>query len=328
MDVHEEDSIRSKMVAQLDRLASSLGDEDFGEVLANLSALLVSAHYREIRDVAKQLDLSALFHQFNTVSDDRFTDQLMSVFSMFLEALPISDVFVTYFDSVLEGLRSNNIRIVELWIKRIVKTIFTNDGLLKTIASGPVNVVPLLRCTIPLLTSDSTLVASSAHDICVSASKTFRQEFFSPAILDELKRVKDFRDPQSKVDRDTVKVRYCELCVDICCVNQLLLDMVKATGILTEIVTEFESQLFDDPLVAVNMIKLMTDLASQQHGLEFIKRSTTVLPSIAKRIVEINEEDLFCTLLMPALINFFIRIADFDLNTLNEYPVVVTKLFD
>src|SRR5699024_545336 len=203
--------------------------------------------------------------------------------------------------------------------KRIVKPVFTNDSLLKSVAGSQININPMLRCIIRLLTSEVTLIASTAHDICVIASKVFRQEFFSPGILEELRKLKELDKPNIKVDKDTLKIRLYEVVIDVSCTSQLLLDLMKANGFLVEIVTEFQDKISNDPLVALNMIKLMTDLASQPHSLEFLRTSTSILPSVAKRIEEIDLEDIYGALLLPGFINFFIRIAEFDLNVLNEY---------
>src|SRR5699024_4962648 len=136
------------------KLINPQADDDFAETLENLNALLISSNYRQIRDVSAQLNLEQLFHQFNTAPTELFSDAFLNAFSMFLEALSANEIFVKYYDSMLEGLWSNNHHVVELWLKRIVKPVFNNESHLKSVASSTININPLLRCVIRLLASE------------------------------------------------------------------------------------------------------------------------------------------------------------------------------
>lgn len=317
--------IQEKLLQHISKLTIA-DDGDFVETLSNLEAILISSTHKNVRDIASKLDLTKMFHQFNTVPKELHSPQLLASFGMFLEALQPCEVLIQYFDSVLEGLYSDKNEIVELWIKKVVKTVFTNEALLKQLASSPANTIPLFICVIRLLTSESTMVALAAHDICVNGARVFRLEFFSPGIKEELYKIKQYKG--GKVDKDTVKIRFYELCIDISSTSTMLMDLMKVNGFLVDIITEFESKLSADPLVALNMIKLMTDLASQSHGLEFMKQSTSVLQSIAQKIQEVKSDELYGTLFLPGLINFFVRVADFDPTILTQYPIVLDSIYE
>lgn len=327
MDSQEKDALfKSKLLEHINKLVSPQADDDFTETVENLNALLISSNYRQIRDVSGQVDLEKLFHHFNVAPKEVFSDHFINAFSMFLEALPANEIFVKYYDSILEGLWSNNNHVVDLWLKRIVKAVFSNEGMLKNVTNSIININPLLRVVIRLLASEDPFIASASHDVLVTASKAYRQEFFSPGILDEFKKLKTLDQPNLKVEKDTLKIRFYEIVVDVSCISQLLLDLMKSSGFLLEITNEFQEKISSDPLVALNMIKLVTDMASHPHGLQFLRTSTSILPSVAKRIEDIDLEDIYGSLLLPGFINFFIRIAEFDLNVLNEYKVVVNRI--
>ena len=229
---------KSKLEFHFNKLFNSgPEDDDFPETLDDMNALLVSANYQQIRDVASKMEpvLPEIFHRFNT---SPFVDQFMNPFSMFLEALPANEIFIKYYDSILEGLFSNNDHVQGLWIKRVVKPVFINEGMLKSVARSSIHIIQSLRCVIRLLASESTMIASTAHDICVIASKSFRQEFFSPGILEELKKLKDQNPPN--LEKDTLRLRVYEVIVDVSCNSQLQLDLMKSNGFLMEIINEFE----------------------------------------------------------------------------------------
>lgn len=318
-------NIHEKLIQHISKLSKTDNSEDFIDTLENLNALLISSTYKTIRDVAAQLDLTNLFHEFNTVASDDCSSQLLSVFGMFLEALPPDQVLVQCYDCVLEGLNSKNIVIVELWIKKVVSVVFANESMMKHVS---INAVPLIVCVVRLFTTVSTPISLAAHNICVSAAKNFRIEFFSPVVQEELIKLKNYSGENGRVDKDTLKVRFSELCINICCTNQLLLDMINSAGLLQDILNEFEKNLSDDPLIALNMIKLMTDLASHAHGLDYLKRFTSVIQSIAKKIETASTDQLFGALLLPGLINFFVRVAEFDLNIFKDYPAVFNIIID
>lgn len=319
--------IREKLTDRIQQLESG-DNQDFGEILADVNALLISANHRDVQQVTNQMNLARLFDRFNALSvkDELFTEELLRVFGMFLESLPINDIFVKYNDQILQGLQSSNATIIDMWVQKVVKPLFTNEGLLKNISKSSVNIVPILTAVIELLPSQSTSIASASHDICVITAKIFRQEFFSPQILDCLKRLKT-RHFQTEKDAEQFMIRFYELIVDIAASSQLLLDMLEANGLLMEMIENSQQKIDRDPLVALNIIKLLTDLASKPHGLEFVKNSTTLLPLIAKKIDNINEEDMLESLILPGCINFFVRIAQTNMSILlNEYPQVLNKL--
>lgn len=176
--------LRGKLVATINRLVDGAQpDVDFPEEVANLNALLIASNYRQIRDVAGQLDLGRLFTLFNSspvlVSTNKeekaVGKQLLTAMSMFLEALPGSDVLLKYYDHVVEGLSLDlhaRKEVVELWLKRLVRPVFTSEGQLKAVvASSVVNMNGLLRATIRLLAAEETAIAAAAHDVVVISAK-------------------------------------------------------------------------------------------------------------------------------------------------------------
>ncbi|OTF79268.1 26S proteasome non-ATPase regulatory subunit 5-like protein [Euroglyphus maynei] len=319
--------IREKLTERIEQLEK--GDNDnFGEILADVNALLISANHRDVQQVTSQMNLAPLFDRFNALSadDELFTEELLSVFGLFLESLPINDIFVKYNDQILQGLRSSNVAISNIWTQKVVKPLFTNEGLMKNISKSSISIVPILTAVIELLLSPSTSIASASHDICVITAKIFRQEFFSPQILDCLKGLRT-RNFQTEKEAEQFLIRFYELIVDIAASSQLLLDMLQTNGLLTEMIEESKRKINSDPLVAMNFIKLLTDLASKPHGLEFVKKSTDLLPLMARKIETIDTEDLLGSLILPGCINFFIRIAQTNMSILlNEYPQVLNKL--
>ncbi|KAI2802895.1 26S proteasome non-ATPase regulatory subunit 5 [Blomia tropicalis] len=326
MEVDKDADFKEKLKTHIEKLANPNQENDFLESLECLNALLISSNFNQIREVSKQLDLDNLFRQFNAANEEVFSDSFISVISMFMEAQLGDEVLIKHFDIVLEGLYSPNVIVVDLWLKNIVKPVFVNEAQLKSITNSKINLIPLLRAVIRLTPHISTMVANTAHDISVIASKACRQEFFSPINLEELNHLKTLKKPDLKVDPDVLKIRIYTLVVDISCCSQLLLDLMKANGFLTEITDEFSHKMSDDPLVALNMTKLMTDLASQPHGLEFLRTSTSIFTSIAKRIKEFKMDDAFDSLLIPGLINFFVRVAEFDLDYFSQYPIVIERI--
>lgn len=131
------------------------------------------------------------------------------------------------------------------------------------------------------------------------------------------------------MNRETIQIRLYEVIVDISTSSQLQLDLMNSAGLLPELVADFEAKLSADPLVALNMLKLMTDLASTPHSLSYLRASTSVLPSVAKRLAPKKEtdmevpEDIFDALLLPGCVNFFIRIAEFDVAVLEQFDGAV-----
>ncbi|KAH9397785.1 26S proteasome non-ATPase regulatory subunit 5 [Tyrophagus putrescentiae] len=257
--------------------------------------------------------------------------ELLDVMSMLLEALNGGEVLVKYYDHVVDGLDGalRPLQIVDLWLKKLVRPVFSSEGQLKVVVNSSVNINGLLRSTVRLLAAEDTGVAAAAHDISVVAAKAFRQNFFSPVLIEELRKLKDYKGSYSAdqasqkrlknlktVDRETVQIRLYEPAAAryderpmACC---------------PELVADFEAKLSVDPLVALNMLKLMTDLASTPHTIAYLRTSTSVLQSVAKRL-ELKkdgrgegEEDIWDALILPGCINFFIRLAEFDLSVLED----------
>ena len=319
--------IREKLTERIQQLEKG-DNENFGEILADVNALLISANHRDVQQVTNHMNLARLFDRFNSLSvdDELFTEELLRVFGMFLESLPLNDIFVKYNDQILQGLQSSNMTICNIWTQKVVKPLFTNEGLMKNISKSSISIIPILTAVIELLPNPSTSIASASHDICVITAKIFRQEFFSPQVLDCLKGLKT-KNFQTEKEAEQFLIRFYELIVDIAASSQLLLDMLEASGLLKKMVEESQQKINSDPLVAMNFIKILTDLASKPHGLEFVKNSTDLLPLMGKKIETIDTEDLLGSLILPGCINFFIRIAQTNMSILlTEYPQVLNKL--
>ena len=344
----EDQALKEKFLLSISKLVNTdqqPKEVDFVEEVSNLHALLIASNYRQIRDIAGQLDLGRLFDLFNNspvfAAGTPVPGQveLLDVMSMLLEALNGGEVLVKYYDHVVDGLDGalRPLQIVDLWLKKLVRPVFSSEGQLKVVVNSSVNINGLLRSTVRLLAAEDTGVAAAAHDISVVAAKAFRQNFFSPVLIEELRKLKDYKGSYSAdqasqkrlknlktVDRETVQIRLYEVVVDVSTASQLQLDMMKANGLLPELVADFEAKLSVDPLVALNMLKLMTDLASTPHTIAYLRTSTSVLQSVAKRL-ELKkegrgegEENIWDALILPGCINFFIRLAEFDLSVLED----------
>lgn len=322
-------NIKEKLVENIKRLendGSSLSQDDFMDTIKNLNALLTVANPRDVQQISSELNLSSLFHLFNTSSNDKLCDDLVRVFGLFLEALSIQEVFLKYQQNILQGLESGNVSVVEMWIKKVVRPLFTNEGLLKSLRGNPnLEVIPILKAAIKLLSNKNTPISSAAHDVCVAIAKAFRDEFFSNDILIEFRVIKDGGLFDGKKEFDQFMIRYCEMCIDIACINEQMMEMMKSTNLFQGVVDFFEEQ-SDDPLITANIVKLLNDLSVKPYGLQFLKESTSFLEFINQKIQEIQDDDVLGSMILPSYIGFFINIARFQLTILNDYPSALNRL--
>lgn len=332
MECEQSDSdIQQKLKQQFVELSTLEPNDDASEIIKNLNALLIASNYRQIREVSNELDLKPFFHKFNTIPSEALDDDVTSLYRMFIECLPLNEVLIKYFSSIIEGLHSSNPSIVDLWLKTVIKPLFTNEHLLKSVVESGININPLLVVLVRLLKSPSTSIYKSCHDALFVAASAFRQDFFSPTIQDELKKIQNYKGGSSKngPDADTVTIRLYELIVDIAFSSEQMMGMIKITGFLTDWVKVFSTKLDEDPIVAMNMIKLVSDLANKPHGLKYLEESTQIVPAIAAKITSSNvSDDLFAGLMLPGCINFFVRLSDFNMNIFNEYPKVLDRIFE
>ncbi|KAF7493681.1 26S proteasome non-ATPase regulatory subunit 5 [Sarcoptes scabiei] len=320
----QKENIKKRFFENLERLDHSKSENDLKDCLENLKALCIAADPRVLQHIANELDLSQIFDRFNSQKDQ--AEIFTPILKLFLEALPMGEIFKRYHRNILDGLRTTNDTIIELWIKTLVKPVFINDGLIQSIGLEPELIAKILKTILPLLANQELSISTSVHDICVAASGAFRSIFFSPDFLKEFRRAKNpHPKSMSRSEQDQLAIRYYQLCVDIANKNQLLMDRMQENRFLEEIVKDFQDKLDYDPLIAFNLVKIVIDLASTQPGLQYLRTSTSLLPFVANKIQTIDP-DTFESSLLTSLINFFIRIGRSDLKILEEYPLIMEKL--
>lgn len=318
-------SIKDKLLVELKRLDSlTIEDAAFIDALDNLSKILTTANPRDVQQACQELDLTNLFHCVNSLPDEKIFEEHLRTFGRFLESLSINEMFSKYFDCILQGLNAKNIVVLEIWLKKIVKPLFSSEGLLKnTLPKTEIN--RIIKFVIRLLLCRNTSISCTSHDILTYAAKSLREEFFTDEVLDTFKKTKD-HEFSSEKDRDEFMIRFYSVFVEIASISPVLLDIVKNNGYFDKMLEYSKAKLEMDTLIAFNIIKLYTDLASTTYGLEYIENSTPILSFITKKILDFDDFNSIEAMVFPGYVNFFIKVAQLNSDVLKQYSPVMDKL--
>lgn len=307
--------IEEKLLFYINKLSNEDGDKI--ETIENVNALLIASNAGQIRSVANQLPLAEFFRWINNLTlEDELSERLIALVKLFFEALQTDQIMIKHVDAVLAGLGSPRQPIRELWLKKIVEPTFVDPVMLAKVVENNVNLVPVVQLVIRMMKNEDTSLVPSIQSIVLMFAKQYRVEFCSPTIINELCSI-------LKSSEEIYKIRCFELCVSLAGLNNTLFNQIKSSGFIDQLVKAFEEALDKDPLVAINYVQLITDLISKQPGLEYIRTT-----SLASKMVELirKEEDPLMSLIIPSLITFIVRIAEFDVNILSEQPAVMQKI--
>lgn len=320
-------SIKDKLLMELKRLDSlSIEDEAFTDALDNLSKMLTTANPRDVQQACQELDLTNLFVRVNSLPNEKLFEDHLRTFGRFLESLSINEMYTKYFECILQGLNASNIVVLEIWLKKIVKPLFSSEGLLKNTLSLP-EINRIIKFVIRLLLCRNTSISCTSHDILTNAARSLRQEFFTNEVHDTFNKTKDHKFSSEK-DRDEFMIRFYSVFVEIASISPVLLDIVINNGYFDKMIEYSKEKLETDSLIAFNIIKLYTDLASTTYGLEYIENSTSILSFITKKILDFNDFKSLDAMIFPGYVNFFVKVAQLNDNVLRQYPEVMEKLID
>lgn len=123
---------------------------------------------------------------------------------------------------------------------------------------------------------------------------------------------------------DVVSFRVYEVVVDIAKSSHKGLEASATSGFLNSLISVLEH---DDVLLQLNALELLTDLAMNEEGLNYLEQRD-VLKKLGEKISRASEDPL-SGLLVPGLMKFFGALARSRPNEVfSKYPAVVSALFD
>jgi len=301
-----------KLVNHLNETNESLND-----CLLQIKTLLISAHSQQIQEVVQQLNITQFFNRLNHLTDNSSIDLIVSVFGSILESLSPTHILSNFQNEINDGLMSKNDSIIELWLKTLNRC-FADEMALNNLINTNVDIHSIVLKVVGLLSNPNTSIAKYCHSILLNIAKSnaVQSTFFQQEVQKELNQIK-------KVD-DIVRMRVYELVVNIANISQVSLYRVENCGHLKQLLDDLNRDIKSDPLIALNILQIMTDLGSTSYGAQYLQ-SSDILKTIADRLGG-DESDIFAHLLIPGYVKIFGTLANNDPKILIEHPIVLKKI--
>ena len=307
---------RDQIKSVIQDLTSPTGGE---HSLADLKVLVQSARSDELTALLEELNLEPLF----AILSDSFirsqppveTQEVIDIFSALLNNISPNFIASRFQRDMVIGLQAHHEAINAIWLKALTRVLDSEVAAMNLNNSESVD--EILLNVIELLGRESTAIANLCHIILVlfARNSSMLQHFLSAETSSKFSNVKK--------TNDVNKLRVLSLMVEIGTVSDATLNLLDQAGYLSDIRGD---DLSDDPLFALNIVQIMTTLASCQHGVEFLHKNNC-LKNIAS---EITSEDLILAdILLPGYYALFACAGSKNPKLIGtHYRPVIERLID
>ena len=309
---------RSKSLSQIVKeLMDNKHIDDNTSSLVDLKTLLSSADSRQLEELLRQIDVNQFCNDLNQMDDHKDMNLIISIFDVVFESLSPEVILTKFSKEIINGLDAKNELIVDLWLKTLDRCL-TNELTLKRQINPELDIHLVLVKVVKLISRPKTLTAKYCHSIVLNIAKSndIGEKFFDREIQNLLISIK-------KTD-DIIRLRVYELLISVANTSHTNFCKVEGFGHLNDLLHDFNKDSANDPLVTLNILEVIKELATTSYGTNYLK-SSNILQTVAERI-NTSDNDIFGNLLVPGYIKLFGTLAIHEPTLLDKYPSVLTKL--
>ena len=230
--------------------------------LIELKSLILTASVNDLIQILESSEeIKALFRllssSFLKTQDVNAVNDVIEIFSSFLNGLSPDYITTKMIDELLSGLSSDNELIQSLWLKQLDRIVSNSVGLENLINSSKMIIQTIISRLLVLLSKDDN-VSNAKYCNLIMSKLAFRQYdmIFNEDTVSKLNH--------QMAQNDVVKIRILSLMVEISSGSPSLLTKVNEYGFMKQII---DCCLSADPLMVLNCVQLLTDLSSVPHGM-------------------------------------------------------------
>lgn len=287
-----------------DKLSKLLNEDLRMSTLTEIKEHFSAISQDEANETANLLQLPMVFDCLNDSKSEQI-DLACEVLSLCMSSLSLGQSTNQYGPSLERALSHPSANVKIMALKEIFRTA-SNPELVLQLSKQ----VPLITALIVCVGDDEIAVAKKAADILVLIGKT--KDGIRQLMCSQQREVFS----QTIAISDVVRFRVYEIVVNIARDSKDSLQSLVQSGLIFSLISELDN---DDVLLKLNVLELLSDLGTSEHGLSFLDIQG-VIQKISLTLTTVNEDPL-ANLILPGLLKFFGKVAHWKpMETQCQYP--------
>ncbi|CAN7993780.1 unnamed protein product [Ixodes hexagonus] len=298
--------------AVLTNLLGNLSRSRTPASLTEAKTILSATRIENIYNVSKDLDLSPLFSCLETFEGDDL-EELNNLLGKLLDAFPPQTLLSAHKEHLVRALKNRSPSLRAVVLRQLIRCTKDNSTLTQLSQSKDI-LEALLR-----LLGEEDLWASKQSALIlkgVAREKETLSVLLQPPVAHILDEVMG--------RGDVFRFRVFEVFVDVAKASPEILEKLAEGGHLDKLLKETSE---GDVLVRLNALELLTELASKNHGLDYLEKRG-ILSKLSIMTLNVDKDPLG-SLLGPGLLKFFGSMGQTSpQRLLLDYPQVLSFIFE
>ncbi|XP_050513208.1 26S proteasome non-ATPase regulatory subunit 5 [Diabrotica virgifera virgifera] len=288
-----------------------LQEEQRVSVLNEIKDHLISIPQSEASKVANSFNIPLVFDCLNN-SNTEEVDLACEVLSLFMNNLSIGESTNKYDVPLERALHHPYPGVKIMALNEIHRNVSKEEGLINVCRR-----ISLLSSVIQCVGDSELAVAQEAAKIVsdVGISDLGLKVLVSGDIVKEIQEIMCIN--------ELTRLRVYEIVVNISKESEANLELLKSTGIVSQILEELNN---NDVLLKMNIVELLTQLGLNIHGYNYLEQNGVLSKLFA--LIEDDEDQITVKFCEPGILKFFGNMAHWKpTELLLKYPKIFDRLF-